>query len=344
MSRRVEYSEARPLRAVFVGLGSSGCRHLQNLARRAPVEVTAWRAKGAALPSGIAQLVRRQTGSLHEALAADADVAFITNPTSLHMEAALSAAACGTHLFIEKPLSDRLDGLEELAAQVAARDLLTLVGYNARHRPTLQTVKRWLDEERIGRPLSVRAQIGEWLPDWHPDEDYRDGVSARRDLGGGVLLDLSHEFDNLLWLLGPVRRVSCFAGQISSLQIETEDVAEILLEFETGAIGNVHMDCVQRPASRTCHIHGERGSIVWDALQPVARLFEAEAGSWTEHREPAGERARSFKIEMDHWLECLRSGDVSAVPLQEGSAALRLALAAKRSAAEGQAVEIGAGA
>src|SRR5204863_1092430 len=125
------------------------------------------------------------------------------------------------------------------------------------------------------RLVAMQAQVGQYLPDWHPWEDYRRGVSARRDTGGGVILDLIHELDYLLWLNGEVSQVACVADHVSSLEIETEDVAAILLRFANGAIGTVHLDYLQRAPSRTCRLIGEDGTICWDYFGQQVSWYSA---------------------------------------------------------------------
>ena len=145
-----------------------------------------------------------------------------------------------------------------------SKNLVTLVGCNLRFHPGLVAVKRLLEQGVAGRIVAIRAEVGQYLPDWHPGEDYRQGYSARLDLGGGIILDAVHEIDYVRWLLGPVRSVACFAGKLSHLEVETEDTAALLFRFSNGTIGEVHLDYVQRAYSRTCHIIGDEGTIRWD--------------------------------------------------------------------------------
>src|SRR5262249_5372924 len=156
---------------------------------------------------------------LDEAWRASPDVAVVATPPSTHTAVALEAARRGCHLFVEKPLSDRWDGVDELIAEVRARSLVCLVGCNLRFHPGLVELRRLLDEGAIGRVLGARIEFGQYLPDWHPWEDYRETYSARRALGGGVILDAIHELDYAMWLLGPVSKVTALADHISTLEI-----------------------------------------------------------------------------------------------------------------------------
>src|SRR5262249_50073259 len=156
-------------------------------------------------------------GKLDDAWHDGVDVAFITAPTRLHIPLALQAAEHGCHLFVEKPLADCLEGVERFLETVKERNLVTLVGCNLRFHPGLIQVKRLLEEGAIGRVIAARVEVGQYLPDWHPQEDYRQGYSARRELGGGVILDAIHEIDYVRWLLGEIVAVACFGGKLSRL-------------------------------------------------------------------------------------------------------------------------------
>ena len=129
----------------------------------------------------------------------------ITTPTASHLSLALEAAEHGCHLFIEKPLAHAWQGVDRLVDLVEHGRLVTLVGCNLRFHPGLRAVKNLLAEKAVGRVIAVRAEVGQYLPDWHPEEDYRKNYSARRALGGGIVLDAIHEIDYVRWLLGEVR-------------------------------------------------------------------------------------------------------------------------------------------
>jgi predicted dehydrogenase len=300
----------------------------------AKVDVIAYRVCGRDDEALSAQYGFVSYNDLDSALAQKPDAVLVTNPTSLHIPVALAAAEVGCHLFIEKPLSHTLDGVDELIAAVSRRHLVSLVGFNMRFHPGLQLIKRFLDENRIGRVVSVRAQVGQYLPDWHPWEDYRKTYSASRELGGGVILDLIHELDYLYWFFGPVRQVFCMAGHHSSLDIQTEDIAEILLVFESDIVASVHLDYVQRSASRTCHIIGEEGTIRWDYFANQVEVFDAALSRWLAFAQVGFERNQMFIDEIKHFLACLEGRQTSVIDVREGKRVLEIALAAKASAAD----------
>jgi len=327
---------------LFIGLGSIGQRHLRNLRRLAPgVRVVAYRVRGEPLPGDFQGGWLTSYCELDEALALDPATAVISNPTSLHLPVALAAARAGCHLFIEKPVSHTLEGLDELADVVRSRGLQVLPGFQFRFHPGLRAIKRLLGEGAIGQVVCAHAHWGEYLPGWHPWEDYRQGYSARADLGGGVILTLCHPFDYLRWLLGGVQAVSALTGRISGLDLDVEDTADITLQFAAGAMGTVHLDYVQRPPVHWLHITGQRGTIRWDNADGAVHCFRVDQGEWETISAPAGfERNAMFLDEMRHFLDCVAGRAEPWITLDDGVRALEIALAAKRSAAEGRVVGV----
>jgi predicted dehydrogenase len=320
------------MRVLIVGCGSIGRRHLANLLSLAPAEVLAYRVRGNDAEELGRRFGVRAVASLGEGLSLDPDFVLVANPTALHMEVALEAARAGRSLFIEKPLSHSREGADELRRLVREKGLVCLVGYQMRFHPGLRLVRRLLGEGRIGRPLWIRAEVGQYLPDWHPDEDYRQGFSARRALGGGVTLDLSHELDYVRWLLGPVAQVTALGGRIGDLEIDTEDIAEVLLRFESGALGSVHLDYLARCPVRGCRLVGTDGTLEWDYFGNQVRLFEAGSGAWIRHPQEGFERNRMYIDEMAHFLRCLRGEEPPEVDLDQAVEVLELGLGVRRAA------------
>lgn len=325
------------MKALVVGAGSIGQRHLQNLHQAAPeMELLVCR-------SGLKEnvLLLDELGTtvfydLDEALAAGPAIGVVANPNCFHLDTALKLARAGCHFLVEKPLSDKWDGVQELLDEVKQRELMTVAGFNLRFHPNLKLIKSLLDEGRIGRVTSFRTQVGQYLPDWHPDEDYRQGYSARSDLGGGVILDLIHDLDYARWLMGEVSEIACMAGKQTDLEIDTEDVAEILMKFEAGAIGNVHVDYVQRTMSRTCRIIGEQGTLHWDFVANEVQLFTAGSSDWEIFRLDKFDRNTMFLDEIKHLIACAEGREQPVVDVEEGARSLRLALAAHKSSSSRQ--------
>jgi predicted dehydrogenase len=199
-----------------------------------------------------------------------------------------------------------------------------------------------LGERAIGNVISVRAECGEYLPAWHPYEDYRTSFAARSDLGGGVLLTQVHEFDYLLWLFGMPQRLFAVGGHLSNLEIDVEDTATVLMDM---AVENrripvqVHHDFLQLPFRRSCTVVGDRGQITIDLRRAVLEWTGPDGTLRERDALPEFHRNRLFLEEMEQFLGALRGAEKPAVSLADGARALAIAIAAKESMRTGAAVD-----
>jgi predicted dehydrogenase len=323
------------MRALIVGLGSIGRRHLRNLRALVPdADIAVWRQHARpASGAGSDPDADRTVFSLGEALAAHPDVAIIANPTAMHVHTGLQLAHEGISLFVEKPLSNELHGAAELVEVCCGRSLTLMVGYNLRfHRPLL-ALRGAVQDGLVGRTLSVVAEVGRYLPDWRPGTDYSQGASSRSELGGGAILELSHELDYVRWLVGDVEGVTANAGKVSDLNIDVEDIADIMLRFVGGVFGNVHLDMVQRAPVRTCKVIGTTGTLVWDGMSHHVRHFSAHSGTWRDVFQSAElDWNEMYMNEMRHFLDCADTGTTPLISGEDGLRVLKIALAAKESA------------
>ena len=335
-------ADEQDLRFVVVGCGSIGKRHIKNLRALGAREVFACDLRPDRRAEVEAAFGIETVESLDAAWAKKPDAIVIASPTARHIPLALEAAERGAHLFVEKPLASVWDGVERLIELARQKELVALVACNMRFHPGLVTVKRLLVEKSVGRIIAARVEVGQYLPDWHPWEDYRQSYSARTDLGGGVILDAIHEIDYIRWLVGEVTGVFCLAGKLSDLEIDTEDSAALLLHFANGAIGEVHLDYVQRVYSRTCQIIGEEGTIHWDYMTGQVRWYSSRIQDWHCFNDPTDWEANQMYLdEMRHFFKCVARRALPEQDLFEAARVLKIALAAKASALTSRWIELG---
>ena len=351
------------MKILLIGFGSIGRRHFRNLLALGERDIILYRTGRSTLPDEEIAEANAQIlveTDLAAALAHHPQAAIIANPTALHLQTAIPAAQAGCHLLLEKPISHSLEGVVDLFHAVQRGGGKVLVGFQFRYHTGLQQVKKLLAEGAIGRPVSVRAHWGEYLPSWHPWEDYRQGYSARPDLGGGVILTLSHPLDYLRWLLGEITDVWAFTGQISDLELQVEDTAEIGLRFAAagdarGALGSLHLDYIQRPPSHHLEIPGTQGMLRWDNADGAVHLYQVRRGAglapsaklasnepaWQNFPAPQGfERNDMFLAQMRHFLAVANGEETPRCTLQDGLKALQLALAAHESQQKGKVISL----
>ncbi len=327
----------RITRVLIVGLGSIGRRHLR-VARAllGAVEFAALRSGTSTSASDDPTVT--MFSSLDEAVRFAPDVAVIASPASRHADVAARLAMAGIHLLIEKPLTDGLSTALELREVVARTGVTAAVGYNLRHSESLVAFRDAVQRGVVGRVMSVRSEVAQYLPDWRPETDYRTSVSAQRALGGGVLLELSHELDYLLWLFGDVVMVSAVLSRVSDLSIDTEDVANLLLQFASrddaaGVVASVTLDFARRDTVRRCTVAGTVGTLEWDGVRGSVRRYDATTREWTVLCEATAERDATYRAEWVDLCACIAGGGTPRADIDAGVAVLRVVDAARRSAA-----------
>ncbi len=262
----------------------------------------------------------------------------VCTPPHTHIPIALEGARADCHLLIEKPISNNLDGIEELIQLVKRKKLVLGVAYCLRYHPNLRRIKRMLEEKVIGNVLVGKIHGGQYFPDYRPD--YRQIYFAKRKMGGGVLSDFAtHSLDYIQWLMGKVGELFCFCDKLSDLEIETEDTAEIFLRFENKSIAEVHSNCFQRDYSSRCELIGNSGTIVWDCVKNEVRLFRADKKEWETFTDKC-ERDDLFNFQASNFINSIKGKETLSVSGESGMKTLKVVLAAYESAKEKKMVKL----
>jgi predicted dehydrogenase len=332
-------------RALVVGLGSIGQRHARNLRALLGDDLVLSALRSRRQRGIVSDALEQCAGDpedgcdggvfddLARALATGPDIVLVCNPTRFHVPVARAAVEAGADVFIEKPVSDTLDGVDALAAAARARGAIVAVGCQLRFHPALLRLREVLASGALGTLVAAHVEEGEYLPGWHPYEDYRTSYAARRDLGGGVVLTQVHELDYVHWLWGLPERVFAVGGRLSDLDIDVEDTASMLCAHrvdERPFPVHVHLDYLQQPPRRRCRVVGTGGTVEVDLLAPTVTCNGAVETF------PGFDRAHLFVEELRAFLRAVADRTAPAVGLEHAAATLRLALAARRSLVSGQ--------
>lgn len=331
-----ECNRKMSLRFLVVGCGSIGERHMMNLKATVPnadidvFDPQAERVKTVVMKYGVNAVLENSLDSTRY------DCVFICTPPISHIELAIRALHSNSNVFIEKPMSSSLSRVDELINIVKDRQLLAFVAYNFRFNKGINTIKRLLNDGKFGKIVHATAYFGQYLPDWRPWQDYKKSYTARRDLGGGIIHDGSHEIDYLVWLLGkPVFIQSQFAST-NILSADTEAIADILLGFKQDVLGYVHLDFVRREYRRSLEILCENGIIQWSLSDSVVKVFDVSDKRWSTIK--LEENVNEMYLEeVRHVIRCIEEKKRSdVIDIENGISTLKLSNAVYESGLSGK--------
>lgn len=320
------------MKILVIGCGSIGQRHIGNL-----VSIKAGRIYAFDIDKQKLKETRKISQSvvtsqkLDKLWKEDIDATFITVPTALHVPYALEAAKRGCHLFIEKPLSHNMQGLNKLLKIVTSKKLITFVGYNYRFNTCVIKIKELLKNKTIGKLIAGRIHFGSYLPERHPWEDYRSGYGAKKLLGGGVILDaLSHHLNSLIFVLGRPKKVFGYVSKRSNLDIDVEDTAEVLVKFSDNVVINLHTNFVQRPYKCIYELIGDSGTILCDLTKNILKYYDVSDKKWVTFY---GERDpnKVYVKEIKHFIKCIKEKIPSLIDIRIAKKELEVLMKIKQS-------------
>ena len=339
------------MKILMIGLGSIGQRHLRNIRRLFgnEVEIIAYRVRGLKRTFSDDMKIRDNViledefnittfTNLDEALATKPDIAFITNITSLHVECATKCALAGCDLFIEKPLSYNLEGVENLQQIVKEKNLIAYMGFQNRNHPCIKQLKETINNKELGDILSVNMEVGERLTTMHTYENYAETYMARKDMGGGVVLNQQiHEIDYITDIFGMPDSVYAIAGRNNALNIDVDDNSSAIYNIN-GLPVYIHSDFMQYPPSRKCKVIGTKGYVVIDIINNYLEKAVNDKITKTEFKD--FQRNDMFIEELEDFMECVKKRQQPAASLESGIKTLKIALATLEAAQTEQKVLI----
>ena len=251
-------------KVLIVSLGSIGKRHLRNTRKLIPdAKIAVYRQytrDDKIIPKDADYIFFH----LDEAISFKPNVCIIASPASEHINNSKVFLDNGAHLFIEKPLATHSSDIKSFVNIAKSSSLFMMVGYVLRFLPALQKIRELLSNQIIGQVRTAHIQVGQYLPDWRPSQDYRKGVSAQASLGGGALLELSHELDYAVWLFGQPDSLQCSKAKLSDLDIDVEDYANVIFEYtkyDSKRRVIVQLDFLQRVANMSIQIVGSLATL-----------------------------------------------------------------------------------
>ena len=284
------------MRIGILGAGGISDTHARAAQAIAGVEVVAVhganREKAAALARASGAAVY---DDLDRFLAHPMDIVAIGSPSGVHVSQALPALRRGLHVLVEKPLDTTTAKIDELIAEADRSRAKVGVFFQDRLTPDLVELKRTVDEGRLGDPVIISGRV-KWYrpPEYYGNSRWRG--TWQFDGGGALMNQAIHTVDLMLWLFGPVARVS---GRVATRlhRIEVEDTAAAVFEFANGAVGVIEASTAAFPGlPRRVEVTGTKGTVVHEQdprpavvadATPHRRVLEDFISAIENNRSPA---------------------------------------------------------
>ena len=336
------------MRFFVVGLGSMGKRRIRNLLKLGERDVVGYDVNWDRLREAQEKYGIRPVGSVEEGLAEDPDLMVISVPPMHHSEYALKAVEVGVPFFCESPLARTSGEVERLIEASEESGVLGAPSCNMLFNAGVKRIFHMVGQGQIGRVLCVQYEVGHYLPDWHPYEDYRTTYMGEDPIFGGGADLVPMELVWLTKLFGRVRRVTGLMRDLRRLEIRApHDTFQMVMETERGVVVEFHADGVSRDPCRRCRVVGEEGTIVWDGVENYVKFYSASEGSWTVRYEPRGfvytegySHEKMYEEEFAHLLRVLRGEEEYRHGLGDELHILRIWEAALRSSEQGVRTEV----
>ena len=270
--------------------------------------------------------------TLEDALKFDPKCAIISNAAPQHCEFAKELISREIHVLIEKPLSDSYEkSLDLLNYSQSFPETVVLVGYQLRYKPGFSIVKNNLKAGLLGKIIYAKASVGHFLPMWRP-QNYKHSVSAQKFLGGGVLLELSHEFDYIKNIFGMPDSLQCVSGRMSNLEIDVEDVAFSTFHYCSNLVVSISQNMIDQLPHRTLEIIGEKGILTWDLRSDTINIYDHSQRKLHEQYRSGIENSRELYIkEIQHFVKCIMQQEQPQVTLRDACETMKLIDLAKNS-------------
>jgi predicted dehydrogenase len=318
------------MNVIVVGYGSIGKRHVDNLLKIKEIDqVTVCSSHLDSFQNHPEKDKLKVVHSLDELSplmlkGRQFDFAIIANETYKHVETAHILAEFGIHLFIEKPISNSAKKAISLKKLAVKKKVKIFVAYVLRFSGAMQYIKNQISAGVIGSICFAEIEAGQYLPAWRPLSDYRESYSAKKEQGGGVALDLSHEIDYMRYLFGDPVSWKIMKSKVSDLDINSEDLFKGIYRFSSGFLCSVHTDYIRHNKKRGINIIGSKGTLEGDFINKYIKTQKNSGETSLVEDEHLFDFDESYKSELNHFIECIKKDKTPQITLDDGIEVLKL--------------------
>lgn len=291
----------------MIGLGNISIRHRRNLRLLYPTATIYGMSASGQFTKDIVVDCDILVSSVQELISLDVQLVIVASPATCHAAHTIPLIQAGIPVLLEKPVAASMADCDLISKAVIKYGTPIAVGYCLRYLPSASIVKTLIDGKKIGYIYNALVDVGQYLPDWRPNKSYQCSVSASPALGGGVLLELSHEFDYIRWLLGELNIEHAVLRSSEQLGLEVEDVADVFLRADSGCIASIHMDFLQRKPHRKCRFIGSEGTLEWDLINNSVSILSSEGGE-VIYADPEWDKNKMYTEMIMDFTQSIKNG------------------------------------
>jgi predicted dehydrogenase len=291
------------MKFLIIGLGSMGKRRIRNLQALSETDIIGFDIEEGKRKETEYKYKIKTFPKIEEALKEKPDVFIISTPPHLHYQYADIAIENNIPFFMELNLIS--EGLKEIIDKGTQKGILMAASCDMRYIESIKRIKEFIKSGKIGQVTSFTYHVGQYLPDWHPWEDYRKFFGAREDTNACREI-IPGELNWLQSIFGNVNSVMGLKGKFSDLEIEVPDTYQIIMKFNN-LLGHYLVDVVSRFPYRKIRIIGTQGTIVWDHGKKLVRLYSAEEKKWEDFPEKEGKIEKGYLHKEEPYIEEIRN-------------------------------------
>ncbi|MCX5811393.1 MAG: Gfo/Idh/MocA family oxidoreductase [Proteobacteria bacterium] len=322
------------MKFLIIGYGSIGKRHARNILSSGHETVLLRHSRTESNKEGIKEYYSFDNLLAHEG---HIDGAVVCSPTSMHLNDVKSLLERGIPFLLEKPPASDLRSTVEMADIIRVKGFKKYdIAFNLRYHPVIRFLKDFITT--VGSIYAANIYVGYYLPYWRPDIDYRETSSAKKELGGGVHIELAHDIEYALWFLGFPELLTGYAGKVSSLEISTDDICSAILKYRNGAIAEIHLDYLSHKYLRGGRIIAEKGTLEWewDGKSGKVNYFSKDKRISEDVfvLEPGYDFNNTYLEELDNFIGIIEGERESMVDIETALNTMKVIGAIERSADE----------
>lgn len=306
-----------------IGLGNIATRHRRNLKQLYPDATLYAMSSSGREPTEIVTDCDVIVAGLEELIVMPVELVIVASPAPFHAMHAIPLIEAGIPTLIEKPVTADIKDIVELQKAISGSKTPVAIGYCLRYLPSAIKVKELLEKKHLGTLYNASIQIGQYLPDWRPSKDYRESVSASKHLGGGALLELSHELDYAQWLLGSFTVEHAILRSSEELALDVEDISDIILRSDNNVITYMHLDFIQRSVQRNCSFIGSKGRLDWDLINNSVTFYGAY-GSEVIYSDPEWDKNKMYMGMIEDFVEMIKGRPHQCVQVEDAAKTIQL--------------------